>query len=143
MSNSQTEPVALPELPEPAAHMYPSDLERFQTRETFAQAYSVAVGNPDERSVPLYTLSELLAHMDAALRAQAEEVDRLRAAGQKLLDALEEEAAATMALENAEANFSFHGPETRRAGRSVVAASVAMKNFRAHLAASKQEKQDA
>ena len=42
---------------EPAAHMYPSDLERFQSSETFATAYSVAVGNPDERSVPLYTLS--------------------------------------------------------------------------------------
>ncbi|KVT86314.1 hypothetical protein WT25_11210 [Burkholderia territorii] len=41
---------------EPAAHMFPSDLERFKTSETFAQAYSVAVGNPDEHSVPLYTL---------------------------------------------------------------------------------------
>ncbi|SMG00368.1 hypothetical protein [Burkholderia singularis] len=39
---------------EPAAHMFPSDLERFKTNETFAHAYSVAVGNPDEHSVPLY-----------------------------------------------------------------------------------------
>lgn len=39
---------------EPVAHMYPSDLEKFQTAETFATAFSVAVGNPDERSVPLY-----------------------------------------------------------------------------------------
>jgi hypothetical protein len=43
----------------PAAHMYPSDLNTFQGAETFATAYSVAVGNPDERSVPLYTLSEV------------------------------------------------------------------------------------
>lgn len=42
---------------EPAAHMFPSDLERFKTSETFAQAYSVAVGNPDEHSVPLYALN--------------------------------------------------------------------------------------
>ena len=39
---------------EPAAHMFPSDLERFAESETFAQAFSVAVGSPDERSVPLY-----------------------------------------------------------------------------------------
>ena len=39
---------------EPVAHMYPSDLERFAESETFATAFSVAVGNPDERSVPLY-----------------------------------------------------------------------------------------
>ncbi|WP_176016620.1 hypothetical protein [Burkholderia sp. BCC0398] len=42
---------------EPAAHMFPSDLERFKTNETFAHAYSVAVGNPDEHSVPLYALT--------------------------------------------------------------------------------------
>lgn len=39
---------------EPCAHMYPSDLERFQEEETFAHAYSVAVGNPSETSVPVY-----------------------------------------------------------------------------------------
>jgi len=38
---------------EPDAHMYPSDLEKFQREETFAHAYSVAVGNPDETSVPM------------------------------------------------------------------------------------------
>lgn len=41
---------------EPAAHMYPSDLEKFQENETFAQAFSVAVGCPDETSVPLYAI---------------------------------------------------------------------------------------
>ncbi|WP_461521137.1 hypothetical protein [Porticoccus sp.] len=39
---------------EPVAHMYPSDLKRFEASETFAEAYSVAVGNPSEESVPLY-----------------------------------------------------------------------------------------
>ena len=48
-------------LPEPAAHMYPSDLEKFKEAETFAQAYSVAVGNPDERSVPLFVLTDVAA----------------------------------------------------------------------------------
>ena len=49
-------------MPDPSAHIYPSDLERFKTDETFGHAYSVAVGNPDERSVPLYTLSDLVAY---------------------------------------------------------------------------------
>jgi hypothetical protein len=39
---------------EPAAHMLPSDLSRFATSETTGMAFSVAVGTPDERSVPLY-----------------------------------------------------------------------------------------
>lgn len=40
---------------EPVAYMMPSDLERFKTEETFANAYSVAIANPREESVPLYT----------------------------------------------------------------------------------------
>jgi hypothetical protein len=40
---------------EPVAWMYPSDLEKFQRAETFAQAFSIRVGCPDEVSVPLYT----------------------------------------------------------------------------------------
>lgn len=56
--------------PEPAAHMYPSDLEKFQSSETFATAYSVAVGNPDEHSVPLYTYSDLLHAIDAAVKSE-------------------------------------------------------------------------
>lgn len=59
-------------LPEPAAHMYPSDLERFQTNETFATAYSVAVGNPDERSVPLLTLSDCVAYAAAEVAKERE-----------------------------------------------------------------------
>jgi hypothetical protein len=41
---------------EPVAHMLPSDLARFATSETTGTAFSVAVGTPDERSVPLYTV---------------------------------------------------------------------------------------
>ena len=40
---------------EPAAYMFPSALERFAESETFAQAFSVEVGNPDEITIPLYT----------------------------------------------------------------------------------------
>jgi hypothetical protein len=61
--------MSLPELPEPAAHIYPSDLEKFKTSETFATAYSVAVGCPDERSVPVFTLSDLVAYAAAAVAA--------------------------------------------------------------------------
>lgn len=61
---SHTNP--LPELPEPDAHMYPSDLEKFKTRETWAQAFSVAVGNPDERSEPLFAEAKMNAHAAAA-----------------------------------------------------------------------------
>lgn len=44
-----------------AAHIMPSDLERFADSETFAQCYSVAVGNPDEDSVPLIIRPQPLA----------------------------------------------------------------------------------
>lgn len=40
---------------EPSAHMFPSDIKRFSESETFAQAYSVPCGNPNETTVPLYT----------------------------------------------------------------------------------------
>ena len=61
-------------LPEPAAHMYPSDLDRFQTNETFATAYSVAVGNPDERSVPLISLSDCVAYAAAEVAKERERI---------------------------------------------------------------------
>lgn len=44
---------------EPAAHMYPRDLEKFQDEETYAYAYSVAVGCPDGKSEPLFTFHDL------------------------------------------------------------------------------------
>ena len=39
------------------AHMFPFDLQKFEESEIFAQAFSLPVGNPDERSVPLYSLA--------------------------------------------------------------------------------------
>ena len=46
------------EPPSPAAHIFPSDLEKVQESETFCIVYSVAVSNPDESSVPLITISD-------------------------------------------------------------------------------------
>ncbi|MEQ1658428.1 MAG: hypothetical protein ABL896_06585, partial [Hylemonella sp.] len=46
-------------LPDAAAHMFPSDLEKFKSQETFAHAYSVKVGCPGEASVELFTLQQL------------------------------------------------------------------------------------
>lgn len=52
---------------EPVAHMFPSDLERFKTAETFAQAYSLKVGSPGEVTVPLYTAEQMREYKRAAL----------------------------------------------------------------------------
>jgi hypothetical protein len=41
---------------EPSAHMFPSDLDKFKKSETFAHAFSVEVGSPEGRSVPLFSL---------------------------------------------------------------------------------------
>ncbi len=65
------------QLPEPAAHMYPSDLERFEASETFAHAYSVAVGNPDERSVPLLNLSDCVEYANKMVAAERERCAKL------------------------------------------------------------------
>lgn len=77
------------ELPEPVAHMYPSTLEKFETEETTGVAFSVAVGCPDERSVPVFTLSQLVDYAEAraALSAQAvpDERDKVDAERYRLL----------------------------------------------------------
>ena len=40
---------------EPVAWMYPDDLERFKTNETFAQAFSIKCGSPTQGTTePLY-----------------------------------------------------------------------------------------
>ena len=40
---------------EPVAWMYPDDIERFKTNETFAQAYSIKCGSPTQGTTePLY-----------------------------------------------------------------------------------------
>ena len=66
-------------MPEPAAHMYPSDLKKFKNSETWAHAYSVAVGNPGERSVPLFTLADMENYAsDRADKAAQDAVLKLR-----------------------------------------------------------------
>jgi hypothetical protein len=44
---------------EPAAHMFPSDLEIFAKREYTATAYSVVVGSPDEKTEPLFRWADI------------------------------------------------------------------------------------
>ena len=39
----------------PVAHIFPSTLKEFAENETAGECYSVAAGNPDEETVPLYT----------------------------------------------------------------------------------------
>lgn len=42
---------------EPVAWMYPSDLKKFESSETFVQAFSIKVGCPDEEAIPLFSHS--------------------------------------------------------------------------------------
>jgi hypothetical protein len=79
----------------------------------------------------VYGTGRTEAESNARLVAAAPEL--LRAA-EKHLAALEEEAEANMALDNAEANFSDARPEIRRAGIAMVAASTAAKELRAAIA---------
>jgi len=72
-------------LPEPAAHMYPSDLDRFQTNETFATAYSVAAVPPGMALVPIEPTPGIITTGTVALM-KASDSD---------LDATREEIAAT------------------------------------------------
>lgn len=51
---------------EAAAHMYPDDLEKFSCRECTAVAYSVRVGSPDGKSVPLFTREQVVEALRAA-----------------------------------------------------------------------------
>jgi hypothetical protein len=61
--------VNLPPLPdEPAAHMYPADLERFKFGEHTGDAFSIAVGSPDYgKSAPLFTADQMHEYARAAL----------------------------------------------------------------------------
>lgn len=51
-----------------AAHMYPSDLKKFEFGEHAAEAFSIAVGCPDETSVPLFTTTQAEAYAAASVR---------------------------------------------------------------------------
>jgi len=44
---------------EPVAWMFPDDLEKFKSSETFAQAYSIKVGSPDGLTEPLYLHAQI------------------------------------------------------------------------------------
>lgn len=70
----------------PAAHMYPSDLERFQKTETIGHAYSVAVLCQEERSVPLYAAPIATPEHDAQVRNAALEA-AIQICWQKMLTA--------------------------------------------------------
>ena len=61
-----TDTIAHPPLPDPAAYMFPLDLEQFKDGERYADAYSLPVSNPDEGStVPLYTAQQMRDHCEA------------------------------------------------------------------------------
>lgn len=51
---------------EPAAHMWPSDLKKFETCEGWAKAFSIAMMRSGEDTVPLYTLEQAKAMLAAA-----------------------------------------------------------------------------
>jgi hypothetical protein len=57
-----------------AAHMYPWDLERFKSGEHVGEAFSIPVGCPQGKSVPLYTIEQVRAAI-AADRKREGEVD--------------------------------------------------------------------
>ena len=59
---------------EAAAHFFPSDLEIFKTGEHTATAFSIPVGSPDERSVPVFTLEQIQAAIESAAPSAAEPV---------------------------------------------------------------------
>lgn len=68
-----------PKPPEPTAHMYPSDLERFAEFDTSAEAYSSAFCTNSVQSVTLVKLSDAISHGDAmAAWGAAQERERLQ-----------------------------------------------------------------
>lgn len=63
--------IELPSSDEAAAHMLPSDLKKFESGEHVAEAFSIAVGNPDETSQPLFTLDQVRAAIEADRKQRA------------------------------------------------------------------------
>lgn len=57
---------------EAAAHMYPSDLKKFEFGEHVADAFSIAVGCPYEVSAPLFTTAQAEAYAAARVREALE-----------------------------------------------------------------------
>lgn len=63
------------EHPEPAAHMYPSDLKTFEFGEHIRSAFSIAVGRSDtgEKSAPLYTADQMESYAAAKVQEMLHE----------------------------------------------------------------------
>ena len=62
----------LPDQYDAAAHMYPWDIEDFQTGEKTGVVFSIPVGCPDGKSVPLWTSEQMRAYARAAVLAERE-----------------------------------------------------------------------
>lgn len=78
--------VALLSEDESAVHIYPSDLGKMECNEMTATVYSVAMGCPDEKTVPLFTLKQVHAALSRVPAAPAIPAEQIRN------DALEEAA---------------------------------------------------
>lgn len=79
------------ELPSPddcIVHIYPSDLAKMARNEMTATVASVAIGNPDERSVPLYTAEQMLAALATQQPALATQQPAVQAMTQNEISAL-------------------------------------------------------
>ena len=62
----------LPDQYDAAAHMYPWDIEDFKTDEKTGVVFSIPVGCPDGKSVPLWTSDQMRAYARAAVLADRE-----------------------------------------------------------------------
>ena len=62
----------LPDQYDAAAHMYPWDIEDLQTGEKTGVVFSIPVGCPDGKSVPLWTSEQMRAYARAAVLAERE-----------------------------------------------------------------------
>lgn len=72
---TKTDNIKLPISDEAAAHMYPSDLKKFEFGEHTATAFSIAVGCPSETSQPLFTLDQVRAAIALDRQQRGEPVD--------------------------------------------------------------------
>jgi hypothetical protein len=76
---------------EPAAWMYPSDLEIFKIAETFAHAFSIEVGKAEEDSVPLYSAADI-DQLQRENRELREALESVRKAGVVIPDYVDNKA---------------------------------------------------
>lgn len=93
MTNQREKLPALPSADDCIVHIYPSDLERMESNETTAGVYSVAVGCPEERSIPLYTADQMRDYAIVAISAAPASQNAQQAPdkdAERLLDAIAE-----------------------------------------------------